>query len=133
MLGRLRAPLPKRSARHLHASATTRSSSSYTPYDPSTQPREEASGGRVKPRRPQCRHPPQELKTETSIPRVVLEKGTEIEQQSGLNPSTISPGAPSTCKPIEFPAFEPPLSTDFRIIGRVALTGTNHAEGDVAH
>ncbi|KIY69920.1 FAD/NAD(P)-binding domain-containing protein [Cylindrobasidium torrendii FP15055 ss-10] len=34
-------------------------------------------------------------------------------------------------KPIDYPAFEPPLSTD--LMTSVSLTGTNHAEDQVAH
>ncbi|KAI8980643.1 FAD/NAD-P-binding domain-containing protein [Trametes punicea] len=37
----------------------------------------------------------------------------------------------SECKPIEYPPFEPPLSTD--ILTSVALTGTNHAEDQPVH
>ncbi|KAJ7907082.1 hypothetical protein B0H13DRAFT_2662519 [Mycena leptocephala] len=35
------------------------------------------------------------------------------------------------CKPIEYPLFEPPLSTD--LMSSVALTGTNHSEGEAVH
>lgn len=35
------------------------------------------------------------------------------------------------CKPIEYPAFQPPLSTD--LMTSVALTGTNHAEDQPVH
>ncbi|KAJ6461366.1 FAD/NAD-P-binding domain-containing protein [Mycena sanguinolenta] len=56
--------------------------------------------------------------------------------KSDKNPSTTSPDALSTlpmadCKPIDYPAFEPPLSTD--LMSSVALTGTNHAEGEAVH
>ncbi|KAF7335202.1 Electron transfer flavoprotein-ubiquinone oxidoreductase [Mycena sanguinolenta] len=56
--------------------------------------------------------------------------------KTDLNPSTTSPDALSTspmgaCKPIEYPAFEPPLSTD--LMSSVALTGTNHNEGEAVH
>lgn len=37
----------------------------------------------------------------------------------------------SECKPIEYPPFEPPLSTD--LLTSVALTGTNHAEDQPVH
>ncbi|KAJ7907090.1 electron transfer flavoprotein-ubiquinone oxidoreductase, partial [Mycena leptocephala] len=37
----------------------------------------------------------------------------------------------SACKPIEYPPFEPPLSTD--LMSSVALTGTNHGEGEAVH
>ncbi|KAF7335205.1 Electron transfer flavoprotein-ubiquinone oxidoreductase [Mycena sanguinolenta] len=37
----------------------------------------------------------------------------------------------AACKPIEYPAFEPPLSTD--LMSRVALTGTTHNEGEAVH
>jgi hypothetical protein len=52
------------------------------------------------------------------------------------NPSTASPDALATlpaskCKPIEYPPFEPPLSTD--LMSSVALTGTNHGEGEAVH
>ncbi|KAJ6536511.1 hypothetical protein DFH09DRAFT_931199 [Mycena vulgaris] len=54
----------------------------------------------------------------------------------GTNPSTTSPDALATrpaaaCAPIVYPAFEPPLSTD--LMSSVALTGTNHAEGEAVH
>ncbi|KAJ6562289.1 hypothetical protein B0H19DRAFT_1144084 [Mycena capillaripes] len=54
----------------------------------------------------------------------------------GGNPSTTSPDALATrpaaeCKRIEYPPFEPPLSTD--LMTSVALTGTNHAEGEAVH
>jgi electron-transferring-flavoprotein dehydrogenase len=35
------------------------------------------------------------------------------------------------CKPIEYPPFEPPLSTD--LMTSVSLTGTNHAEDQPVH
>ncbi|KAJ7634511.1 FAD/NAD-P-binding domain-containing protein [Roridomyces roridus] len=35
------------------------------------------------------------------------------------------------CAPIAYPPFEPPLSTD--LMSSVALTGTNHAEGQAVH
>lgn len=35
------------------------------------------------------------------------------------------------CRPIEYPAFEPPLSTD--LLTSLALTGTNHAEDQPVH
>ncbi|KAJ7057835.1 FAD/NAD-P-binding domain-containing protein [Mycena amicta] len=52
------------------------------------------------------------------------------------NPSTASPDALATlpaanCSPIEYPPFEPPLSTD--LMSSVSLTGTNHAEGQPVH
>jgi hypothetical protein len=52
------------------------------------------------------------------------------------NPSTISPDALATLpasarKPIDYPPFEPPLSTD--LMSSVALTGTNHGEGEAVH
>ncbi|KAJ7621656.1 FAD/NAD-P-binding domain-containing protein [Mycena polygramma] len=52
------------------------------------------------------------------------------------NPSTTSPDALATlpaasCTPIAYPPFEPPLSTD--LMSSVALTGTNHAEGEAVH
>ncbi|KAJ7200876.1 FAD/NAD-P-binding domain-containing protein [Mycena pura] len=55
---------------------------------------------------------------------------------SGLNASTASPDALATrpaerCAPIAYPPFEPPLSTD--LLSSVALTGTNHAEGQPVH
>ncbi|KAF7289913.1 Electron transfer flavoprotein-ubiquinone oxidoreductase [Mycena indigotica] len=55
---------------------------------------------------------------------------------NGSNPSTTSPDALATlpaaeCKPIEYPPFEPPLSTD--LMSSVSLTGTNHAEGQPVH
>jgi electron-transferring-flavoprotein dehydrogenase len=37
----------------------------------------------------------------------------------------------SQCKPIEYPAYEPPLSTD--LLTSLALTGTNHAEDQPVH
>ena len=37
----------------------------------------------------------------------------------------------SECKPIEYPPFEPPLSTD--LLTSVTLTGTNHAEDQPVH
>lgn len=37
----------------------------------------------------------------------------------------------STHKPIDYPAFEPPLSTD--LLTSVSLTGTNHAEDQPVH
>lgn len=37
----------------------------------------------------------------------------------------------SECKPIEYPPFEPPLSTD--LLTSLALTGTNHAEDQPVH
>ncbi|EIW61123.1 FAD/NAD-P-binding domain-containing protein [Trametes versicolor FP-101664 SS1] len=37
----------------------------------------------------------------------------------------------SECKPIEYPPFQPPLSTD--LLTSVALTGTNHAEDQPVH
>ncbi|KAF7300685.1 Electron transfer flavoprotein-ubiquinone oxidoreductase [Mycena chlorophos] len=54
----------------------------------------------------------------------------------GVNASTASPDALATlpaekCKPIEYPPFEPPLSTD--LMSSVSLTGTNHAEGQPVH
>ncbi|KAJ6521389.1 FAD/NAD-P-binding domain-containing protein [Mycena vulgaris] len=54
----------------------------------------------------------------------------------GTNPSRTSPDALATrpaaaCAPIAYPAFEPPLSTD--LMSSVALTGTNHAEGEAVH
>ncbi|KAJ7179749.1 FAD/NAD-P-binding domain-containing protein [Mycena filopes] len=54
----------------------------------------------------------------------------------GLDPSTTSPDALATlpaadCTPIAYPPFEPPLSTD--LMSSVALTGTNHAEGQAVH
>ncbi|KAJ7080923.1 FAD/NAD-P-binding domain-containing protein [Mycena belliarum] len=55
---------------------------------------------------------------------------------AGTNPSTTSPDALATqpasaCEPISYPPFEPPLSTD--LLTSVALTGTNHAEGQAIH
>ncbi|KAF7323870.1 Electron transfer flavoprotein-ubiquinone oxidoreductase [Mycena kentingensis (nom. inval.)] len=55
---------------------------------------------------------------------------------SGMNASTSSPDALATlpaaqCSPIEYPAFEAPLSTD--LMSSVSLTGTNHAEGQPVH
>ncbi|KAK7055256.1 electron transfer flavoprotein-ubiquinone oxidoreductase [Favolaschia claudopus] len=52
------------------------------------------------------------------------------------NPSTTSPDALATqtasaCTPIAYPPFEPPLSTD--LMTSIALTGTNHAEGEAVH
>ncbi|KAJ7238105.1 hypothetical protein B0H12DRAFT_1025951 [Mycena haematopus] len=53
------------------------------------------------------------------------------------NPSTTSPDAlatlPTTAgvSPIAYPPLEPPLSTD--LMSSVALTGTNHAEGEAVH
>ncbi|KAJ7473470.1 FAD/NAD-P-binding domain-containing protein [Mycena latifolia] len=52
------------------------------------------------------------------------------------NPSATSPDALATrpaasCTPIAYPPFEPPLSTD--LMSSVALTGTNHAEGEAVH
>ncbi|KAJ7907085.1 FAD/NAD(P)-binding domain-containing protein [Mycena leptocephala] len=57
-------------------------------------------------------------------------------KRDGTNPSTTSPDALATlpasaCKPIEYPQFEPPLSTD--LMSSVALTGTNHGEGEAVH
>ncbi|KAJ7036779.1 FAD/NAD-P-binding domain-containing protein [Mycena alexandri] len=54
----------------------------------------------------------------------------------GLDPSTTSPDALATrpaasCQSIAYPPFEPPLSTD--LMSSVALTGTNHAEGEAVH
>ncbi|KAJ7117976.1 hypothetical protein C8R43DRAFT_934255 [Mycena crocata] len=54
----------------------------------------------------------------------------------GANPSTTSPDALATepaamHAPIPYPPFEPPLSTD--LMSSVALTGTNHAEGEAVH
>ncbi|KAJ7732479.1 FAD/NAD-P-binding domain-containing protein [Mycena maculata] len=51
-------------------------------------------------------------------------------------PSTTSPDALATrpaaaMKRIAYPPFEPPLSTD--LLSSVALTGTNHAEGEAVH
>lgn len=37
----------------------------------------------------------------------------------------------SECQPIEYPPFEPPLSTD--LLTSLALTGTNHAEDQLVH
>ncbi|KAF7335194.1 Electron transfer flavoprotein-ubiquinone oxidoreductase [Mycena sanguinolenta] len=83
MLGRLRARLPKYPARRLHASATTRSSS-YTPYDPAAEPREEelvdvciVGGG---PAGLSAAIRLKQLESETSLPVrvVVLEKGAEV-------------------------------------------------------
>lgn len=37
----------------------------------------------------------------------------------------------SECKPIEYPPFQPPLSTD--LLTSLALTGTNHAEDQPVH
>lgn len=37
----------------------------------------------------------------------------------------------AACKPIEYPPFEPPLSTD--LLTSLALTGTNHAEDQPVH
>ncbi|KAI0340320.1 FAD/NAD(P)-binding domain-containing protein [Trametopsis cervina] len=37
----------------------------------------------------------------------------------------------SECKPIDYPAFQPPLSTD--LLTSLALTGTNHAEDQPVH
>ncbi|KAJ7934334.1 FAD/NAD-P-binding domain-containing protein [Mycena leptocephala] len=56
--------------------------------------------------------------------------------RDGTNPSTTSPDALATlpasaCKPVEYPPFEPPLSTD--LMSSVALTGTNHGEGEAVH
>ncbi|KAJ7435031.1 FAD/NAD-P-binding domain-containing protein [Mycena galericulata] len=56
------------------------------------------------------------------------------------SPSTTSPDALATLPtappsravhPIAYPPFEPPLSTD--LLTSVALTGTNHAEGEAVH
>ncbi|KAF9477148.1 hypothetical protein BDN70DRAFT_995146 [Pholiota conissans] len=52
------------------------------------------------------------------------------------NASTTSIDAAHTspaaeCQPIDYPAFEPPLSTD--LLTSVALTGTNHAEDQPVH
>ncbi|KAJ7725408.1 hypothetical protein B0H14DRAFT_3519338 [Mycena olivaceomarginata] len=56
--------------------------------------------------------------------------------KSTTNPSRTSPDALATlpaaaCAPIAYPPFEPPLSTD--LMSSVALTGTNHAEGEAVH
>ncbi|KAJ7270712.1 FAD/NAD-P-binding domain-containing protein [Mycena haematopus] len=55
---------------------------------------------------------------------------------ASANPSTTSPDAlatlpASSAAPIAYPAFEPPLSTD--LMSSVALTGTNHGEGEAVH
>ncbi|KAF7342282.1 Electron transfer flavoprotein-ubiquinone oxidoreductase [Mycena venus] len=54
------------------------------------------------------------------------------------NPSTTSPDAlssrptsDSSCKPMMYPRFEPPLRTD--LMSSVALTGTNHSEAEAVH
>ncbi|KAJ7106520.1 hypothetical protein C8R44DRAFT_714895 [Mycena epipterygia] len=57
-------------------------------------------------------------------------------KESGTPSSTSSPDARATlpaslCKPIAYPPFEPPLSTD--LMSSVALTGTNHGEGEAVH
>ncbi|KAJ7692938.1 hypothetical protein B0H17DRAFT_1168966 [Mycena rosella] len=59
-----------------------------------------------------------------------------LGHKSEGNPSTSSPDALATrpaaeCAKISYPAFEPPLSTD--LMSSVALTGTNHAEGEAVH
>ncbi|KAJ6461347.1 hypothetical protein C8R45DRAFT_1179194 [Mycena sanguinolenta] len=69
------------------------------------------SGGRVKSRRPQCRHPPQELEPETSIPRLVLEKGTEIDAHlfSGavIEQTTLDPVLPDRLTREDYPLSQP--------------------------
>ncbi|KAF8131338.1 FAD/NAD-P-binding domain-containing protein [Mycena galopus ATCC 62051] len=57
-------------------------------------------------------------------------------KETSLNPSASSPDALATLpaasfSPIAYPPFEPPLSTD--LMSSVALTGTNHAEGEAVH
>ncbi|KAJ6617104.1 hypothetical protein B0H10DRAFT_2034748 [Mycena sp. CBHHK59/15] len=54
----------------------------------------------------------------------------------GVAHATTSPDALATlpaasCTPIGYPTFEPPLSTD--LMTSIALTGTNHAEGQPVH
>ncbi|KAF8145927.1 hypothetical protein K438DRAFT_1781549 [Mycena galopus ATCC 62051] len=57
-------------------------------------------------------------------------------KETSLNPSASSPDALATLpaasfSPISCPPFEPPLSTD--LMSSIALTGTNHAEGEAVH
>lgn len=53
-----------------------------------------------------------------------------LRNKSGLSDAGHTKRA-SDCKPIEYPAFQPPLSTD--LLTSLALTGTNHAEDQPVH
>ena len=53
-----------------------------------------------------------------------------FRNKTGLNDAAHTKRA-NECKPIEYPAFQPPLSTD--LLTSLALTGTNHAEDQPVH
>ncbi|KAJ6560763.1 hypothetical protein DFH09DRAFT_1482315 [Mycena vulgaris] len=78
------------------------------------------------------------LASSVSAEFLVLAFDATIEPTSKAADSSAAPAPPPSpapprtpCAPIMYPAFEPPLSTE--LMSGVALTGTNHAEGEAAH
>ncbi|KAF7342278.1 Electron transfer flavoprotein-ubiquinone oxidoreductase [Mycena venus] len=126
MLARLRPRLPGHPARALHAISRNASSSSYTPYDPSTEPREEEAvdvcivGGGPAGLSAAIRLKQLESETGNEVRVVLLEKGSEVGSHilSGavIEPSALDALLPDWRSMEGHPLAQPVTSSSMRLL-----------------